>query len=360
MAATLTVRSVILFVRVLLFVQAAFIATIGWAALATLAPGYPAGSSLITALIASAVAAVSAVTALHLKQARTRAAVSAIVIECLWTALAIWIAEIPAGPTRWPYFLSAALSLIAITGLLLAPVRSHFAITRASAAENQEEQPGVQSPARVGFGRGKAVMRRGRITWLAAGGTAVAAAGCCLTMYAVARTLELVPDQAQAQAMTPAITAYLDSAAFRQSEMGNFTTADYQAGVKWLCSAAIVEVRPDGRQWQVGMDVACGDYYRRGAMMYLKDGGDMGHVVMVLSDNDRYQVVSAASENGVMPDPAWIERHFSALAAAKINSGHAPMATMPADRALLAFGCPPGVKGSYGNGEAEAWPCPQG
>lgn len=138
--------------------------------------------------------------------------------------------------------------------------------------------------------------------------------------------------------MMPAITAYLNSSAFRQSEFDSYTTADYQAGVKWLCNAALVEIRPDGRRWRVGMDVACGDYYRRGAMMYLKDGGDMGHVAMILSGDGRYQVVSVAAENDVMPDPVWIDQHFSTLAAAKINSGHDPVAAMPDDRALLAFG----------------------
>ena len=77
-----------------------------------------------------------------------------------------------------------------------------------------------------------------------------------------------------------------------------------------------------------------------------EDGGDMGHVVMVLSGGGRYQVLSAAQEPGITPDPAWIDQHFSARAAAEVNSGQGPTAPMPDTRALLAFGCAPGAKGS--------------
>lgn len=108
------------------------------------------------------------------------------------------------------------------------------------------------------------------------------------------------------------------------------------------------------------MDVACGDYDRRGGKMYEEDGGDVGHVVMVLSGGGRYQVLSVAQEPGVSPDPAWIDQHFSARAAAEINSGQGPMASMPDYRALLAFGCAPGAKGSVipdGQGYRWAWPC---
>ena len=88
-----------------------------------------------------------------------------------------------------------------------------------------------------------------------------------------------------------------------------------------------------------------------------EDGGDMGHVVMVLSGGGRYQVLSVAQEPGITPDPAWIDQHFSARAAAEVNSGQGPTAPMPDTRALLAFGCAPGAKGSYDTQLAEAWPC---
>jgi hypothetical protein len=48
------------------------------------------------------------------------------------------------------------------------------------------------------------------------------------------------------------------------------------------------------------------------------------------------------------------------IAAAEINSGQGPMAPMPDNRGLLAFGCAPGAK-SYvarsAEGYSEAWPC---
>jgi hypothetical protein len=105
------------------------------------------------------------------------------------------------------------------------------------------------------------------------------------------------------------------------------------------------------------MDVACGDYQRRGGAVNLEDGGDMGHAVMVISGGSHYQVVSETNENVITPDPAWIDQHFSAGAAAEINNGQGPLASMPDNQALLAFGCSPGVKGSYGGQAAETWPC---
>jgi hypothetical protein len=59
----------------------------------------------------------------------------------------------------------------------------------------------------------------------------------------------------------------------------------------------------------------------------------MGHVVMVLSGDGRYQVLLAVQEPGVTPDPTWIDQHFSARAAAEVNSGRGPIAPMPDDRA---------------------------
>jgi hypothetical protein len=80
-------------------------------------------------------------------------------------------------------------------------------------------------------------------------------------------------------------------------------------------------------------------------------------VVMILSDGGHYQVLSAAQEPGITPDPAWIDQHFSARAAAEVNSDRGPKAPMPDNRALLAFGCAPGAKGSYATQVAETWPC---
>lgn len=164
-------------------------------------------------------------------------------------------------------------------------------------------------------------MRSGRIWWLAAGAGAVAAAGCGMAVWLAGQGPALIPDPARARAIMPAVIAYLDSPAYRQVE-GEHSAAEYRTGrVRWLCDAALVEVRRDGGRWRAGMDVWCGDYERYGGKVYGDDGGDMGHVVMVLSGDGRYQVLSVAQEPGVSPDPAWIDRHFSDRAAAEINSG---------------------------------------
>jgi hypothetical protein len=129
-ATTLTVRSVILFTQALLCIQAVFIAAFAWTALATLEPGVSRAPNTTAALLASALAAASVVTAMLMKQGRTWAAVSAIAIEGLWTVTALVVAALPEGPPRWQYLLGFALSLTALIGLLLKPVRSYFAVTR--------------------------------------------------------------------------------------------------------------------------------------------------------------------------------------------------------------------------------------
>jgi hypothetical protein len=130
MAADLIVRSVILFTRALLCIQAVFIATIAWAALLGLQPGDPRTPNIIAAMVASAVAAFGIAVAILMKRGRRWAAVSAFAAECAWTALALGSAALPPGPSRWQYLLGAALSLTAVTGLSLKPVRSYFAVAR--------------------------------------------------------------------------------------------------------------------------------------------------------------------------------------------------------------------------------------
>ena len=112
-------------------------------------------------------------------------------------------------------------------------------------------------------------MRRGRKRWLAAGVVTVAAAGIWLGVWLPARgpaqRPALVGGQARVGAMLPAITAYLQSPAYRDRN-GSYSPADYLTQrIKWLCDAAIAEIRSDGALWRVGMDVACGGYARRGS-----------------------------------------------------------------------------------------------
>jgi hypothetical protein len=205
-------------------------------------------------------------------------------------------------------------------------------------------------------------MQRGRKRWLTAGVVAVVTAGICLGVWLTAPGPALLLDRAQARAMLPAITAYLQSPAYRDHN-GGYPAADYRAQrVRWLCNAGIVEIRSDRTLWRVGMDVGCGDYDRRGNKVIMEDGGDEGHEVMTLSrGHGRYQVLSAAQEPGVSADPAWISQHFSARAAAEINGGGGPAASSPDSRALWAFGCKPDA--SHGSvtwdaqGASWGWPC---
>src|SRR5215467_1961550 len=99
-------------------------------------------------------------------------------------------------------------------------------------------------------------MRPGRVRWLIAGVVAVVTAGICLSAW-LHRASAPVVDRAQVRGMLPAITAYLRSAAYRDRN-GESPPEAYQAQrVRWLCNAGIVEIRPDGARWRVGMDVAC-------------------------------------------------------------------------------------------------------
>lgn len=205
-------------------------------------------------------------------------------------------------------------------------------------------------------------MRPHRNLWLAAGAAVAVAIGVAVAVRLSAGLPIVAPDQSQVHAMMPTITAYLQSPAYRDLN-GGYPSAAYRAGqARWLCSAAIVSIDSYGPQWRAGMDVACGDYERRGNTVIMRDGGDMGHEVMVLSgDQGRYQVLSAAQEPGVSPDPAWIDQNFPALAAAEVNHGLGPMASTPDRTALLAFGCTPrSTRGSVisgGQGGAWGWSC---
>lgn len=203
-------------------------------------------------------------------------------------------------------------------------------------------------------------MQPGNKRWLAA--AAVVATGVWLGWSRTGLAPVPVPGRAQVRAMLPAITAYLQAPAYRDHN-GGYQPAAYQSRrVIWLCDAAIIEIRPAGGQWRAGMDVSCGDYGRRGGKVVQEDGGDNGREVMTLTrDHGRYQVLSAAQEPGVSPDPSWIDRNFSAPAAAQINNGTRPMAPMPDSRALRAFGCRPGTRHGRliqnSQGDAWGWPC---
>jgi hypothetical protein len=142
--------------------------------------------------------------------------------------------------------------------------------------------------------------------------------------------------------MMPAVTAYLDSQAYWPYISGIVGSAapDKPGQNLWLCGASVEDVRPDSSGWRVGMDVACSDYFRQGTRVFQGIDDDLGQAVLVLSGGPaRYQVESAEQEPGGPGVPGWVSQHFSAAAAAAINSGRTPMAPQPDGDALRAFGC---------------------
>jgi hypothetical protein len=200
-----------------------------------------------------------------------------------------------------------------------------------------------------------------RKRWVVAGAAAVLVIGGGVALWQVGQLGPLTPDWWQQRAMMPAIDAYLESPAYRQNNLGANPPAAYQSGqLKWECDAAIIEVRPDGGDWRVGMDVACGDYSRHGDEIDQLDSGDMGDIVLILSGGSPYRVLSAALEPTDGYNPGWVRQQFSFIAAVAINNNDGPSAPIPNNLALSAFGCAPGATGvtqTVGSNYYEVFPC---
>jgi hypothetical protein len=144
--------------------------------------------------------------------------------------------------------------------------------------------------------------------------------------------------------MLPAIQKYLDVPA-RANQYGGLLAESYpQLHSRVFCTATIIEIRPDGRRWRVGMVTACEEYARRGHTLLTGTGGGSDEVMVLARAAGRYRVVSAVSDNEpIAPDPGWIDRHFSRAAAYEINYGTWPAPSDPAVLARRAFGFPPGT-----------------
>lgn len=132
MITSLTVRLVIIYIRISLSVQAVFITFIAWAILLTIPPGESRGPNIVAALAVSVLAAIGVAAAALMNRRRRSAAVAAFAIETVWAATSFWSAALPSGPPDGEYYLTGVLSLIALVGLLLTPVRSYLFLTRIS------------------------------------------------------------------------------------------------------------------------------------------------------------------------------------------------------------------------------------
>ena len=157
-----------------------------------------------------------------------------------------------------------------------------------------------------------------RARWLIVGGTAVVAAICGLGFWLTRPGPYLAPDQEQAYTMMPAVTAYLDSQAYWPYLSGivGSPAPDKPGQSMWLCGASIEDVRPDGAGW----------------------------------------VESAVQEPAGPGASDWVSQHFSADAAAAINHGRTPVASLPGSDALPAFGCS-ATSASYSGPAGPYWLC---
>jgi hypothetical protein len=178
-----------------------------------------------------------------------------------------------------------------------------------------------------------------KVRWLAAGAAAVAAAAG-LTTWLVTNTAappSPVVNPAQARAMLPAVNAYLSSHAAQLTE-GAYLAGAYP-GLKTedFCAARIIEIRPAGHQWRVGMAVTCGEFARRDLSLLEGTAGEDNDVMTLAYTQGHYRAESLVT-GPIYYDPAWVTGHFSPGAAAEVDSATPPAAPYPVQQARHAFG----------------------
>ena len=148
-------------------------------------------------------------------------------------------------------------------------------------------------------------------------------------------------DQAQALAMQPVIDAYMHEHG-EQLRLGG--TLDARLKPEVFCDAGIIEIRPDGRWWRVGMMLNCGEFARRGSTLIEGSSGYPGiGEVMVLSGSPGHYRVVSLDLGPPGSDPAWVHQNFSPLAARWMLSTYPPTAPDPIGQARQAFGFPAGT-----------------
>jgi hypothetical protein len=148
-------------------------------------------------------------------------------------------------------------------------------------------------------------------------------------------------DQAQAGAMQPVIDAYMHS---HGGQLGLGGSLDPGLKPQVFCDAGIIEIRPDGPRWRVGMMLNCGEFARRGSTLIEGSSGypSIGEVMILSGFPGHYRVLSLdLGPPGY--DPAWTHQNFSALAARWMLSTEPPTAPDPIGQADQAFGFPAGT-----------------
>jgi hypothetical protein len=126
----------LVYVRVLLCLQGAYLGFWAWRFSPFREPHIQFRLRLGFTLFFVFLGLVPVVAALRLRQGRRWAAITAILIEALWAALAalLWYETLKDWPFDWPLFqlltLAGVLCLAAVAGLLLRPVRAYAGLIR--------------------------------------------------------------------------------------------------------------------------------------------------------------------------------------------------------------------------------------
>lgn len=170
-----------------------------------------------------------------------------------------------------------------------------------------------------------------------------ACAGVVLAVFGAAAcgSARPVVDRAQAGAMLPAINAYLSGHAV-QLMPGSLSP---RLKPRVFCDAGIIEIRPAGARWSVGMAVNCGEFARHGATLLEGTSGypGIGEIATLSVRHGNYRVLSL-QVGPPYSDRAWVDSHFSSGAAAWVLGAHPPTAPDPIWQARRAFGFPPGTR----------------
>ncbi len=164
---------------------------------------------------------------------------------------------------------------------------------------------------------------------------------CCRGRRAVLDEPHPSVNQAQARAIQPAVDSYMHENGVK---MGLAYVMDSRFKPQLFCDANIIEIRPEGPRWHVGMTLNCGDYARHNNTLLEALIGYIDAVAEVAAPahGRQYQVLSL--ELGPPGyDPAWVHRNFSSLAARWILSNSPPTAPDPISQARQEFGFAPGT-----------------
>jgi hypothetical protein len=148
-------------------------------------------------------------------------------------------------------------------------------------------------------------------------------------------------DQAQARAMQPVIDAYMHQ---HGEQLGFGGSLGPRLRPEVFCDAGLIEIRPDGPRWRVGMVLNCGEFARRGSTLIEGRSGypSIGEVMVLSGSPGHYRVLSLdLGPPGY--DPAWVHQNFSSLAARWMLSTEPPTAPDPIGQACQAFGFPAGT-----------------